>query len=377
MPEAGWLLLLLFLGCCSLIVIVLLKPLSLREVYLRRPPLATPRVSKPVASPAPIEDTPPLLPAPNSLPLAQWLDIVNDQPDDYPHTLIIGTSGTGKTTLAQAVASSRTDFLVILDPKWRPGRWGGLPAVPIDDDGNYTQIESAIVALLSELTGRLVSLKQGVTEFGQLTIIAEELPTVISECPSASLLIKRVGRLGRELRIRLVGISQSMRVKSLGLAGEGDALDNYTVIRLGKAAIKAVPEARLMTRPAILEQQGETSMIDVTGIMSLVSAPVAHTRAWPLLLPPPVAQPNEEKQDLLIETKQNSEYDTQPNFSLEEIGVVAALIAQDVEDGEAIRRMPRYNRRKHKAYSAYYEELKVGMKEQKTLLELVEETPSS
>src|SRR5262245_40606968 len=43
--------------------------------------------------------------APSSVPLtlANWLAIVNDHPDDAPHTLIVGTTGTGKTTLAQAI----------------------------------------------------------------------------------------------------------------------------------------------------------------------------------------------------------------------------------------------------------------------------------
>src|SRR5262249_913395 len=161
-------------------------------------------------------------------------------------------------------------YLVILDPKWSPGKWGGLPAVPIDDDGTYTQIEAAIKALLAELNGRLGSLKQGVSQFDELTIVTEELPTLISECPSASTLFKQMGGMGGELSIRLVGLSESERVKSLGIAGEGDAVDNYTLIRLGKSAINALSEARTMHRPAVLEWRGENYLMELGEILQLI-----------------------------------------------------------------------------------------------------------
>jgi len=298
--------------------------------------------------------------------MREWLPIVNERPDDAPHTLIIGTSGTGKTTLAQALTVSRTGKLAILDPKWTPGRWGGLPAVAIDDNGGYTQIEAAIKVLLEELTARLVSLKQGVSDFDDLTIIAEELPTLVDDCPSASTLFKKIGRLGRELRIRLVGLSQSERVKSLGIAGEGDAKDNYTLIRLGKAAIGVVGEARTLPYPAVLEWRGEYYLMELGGILHLSQLPIPAFRYWPIAPPETVTLKHSLQQHQKERLKKNGtdEADSTPvnlQFSVEEIGSIASLIVSGVDKSKAVRAMPRYNRRQHKGYVAYYERLRQGM----------------
>jgi hypothetical protein len=211
-----------------------------------------------------------------------WLAIVNDRPDDAPHTLVVGPTGVGKTTFAQAIAVEREGKVAILDPKWKPGKWGGAPAVPIDDDGRYTQIEAAIQSLLAELNGRLVAMKRGQTDFEPLTIIAEELPTLVDECGSAPMLFKQMGRLGRELRIRLIGLSQSERVKSLGIEGEGDAKDNYAIIRLGKAASAVLPALRSVPRPAALEWHGEQHALDVMGVVELTARPISSARWWQL-----------------------------------------------------------------------------------------------
>jgi energy-coupling factor transporter ATP-binding protein EcfA2 len=300
---------------------------------------------------------------------SEWLARVNDNPDEAPHTLIIGPSGAGKTTIAQAIAATRPGYLAILDMKWQPGKWGGLPAIPIDDDGRYTQLEAALKALLAELSARLVSLKQGITEFPELAIIAEEWPTLTKECPSASELFKQVGRLGRELRVRFVGLSQSERVKSLGIVGEGDALDNYTVIRLGKAALDLVPEARTLERPAVLEWKGEQYLLTLAGIVYLSNRTMPPSRSWVMLERTNALQ----KQGLQHTLQQYSPHeilqgdtrkDTQLRFSVDEIGAIVSLILNNTDTANAVRQMPRYNRSKHKEYVAYYERLRDVLKAQ-------------
>jgi hypothetical protein len=368
MPEAGWLLLLLFLGVCSLIAVAVLWP-SFRRVHNQAGQdyqigSEAHAFTSPALSITPPEEDSPKAPIVKMrmLPVQAWLEIVNQKPDEAPHTLIIGPSGTGKTTLAEAIVSTRAGMVAILDMKWTPGKWGNLPAIPIDDDGKYTQIERAAKSLLAELNDRLVSLKQGVTTFTELTIVVEELPTVVDECPSGATLFKQIGRLGRELHIRLVGLSQSERVKSLGIAGEGDAKDNYLLIRLGKFAIALMPESRGLNRPAVLEWQGEHYLMHINGILHLSRYPQFSSRAWAF----PSGEAGLQKQDLKLMPKQTQKPDDSTEalfltFSAEELGKVAVLIIKGVERGKAIRAMPRYSRKQHKEFAAFFDQLRESM----------------
>jgi hypothetical protein len=170
--------------------------------------------------------------------------------------------------------------VIILDPKWKPGKWGGAPAVSIDDDLSYTAIEQACLDVLDELKQRQVALKSGTDSFTPLTVIVEELPTVLDECPTAPQLFKRLGQIGRELRIRVIGLSQSDRVKTLKLEGEGDARNNYTFIRLGEHAMKVAPAAATMQRAATLEWRGKHLLIDTSEVPTLVQQPIAQSRWW-------------------------------------------------------------------------------------------------
>jgi hypothetical protein len=352
MPEAGWLLLLLFLGLCSLIVVAVLWP------SYRRAHAGVHQTIDEMHSFIAVEQSPEMPSSVRMLPVAGWLKIVNQQPDDAPHTLIIGSSGSGKTTLAQVIVSTRSGKVAILDPKWTPGKWGNLPSIPIDDDGTYTQIEAALKSLLSELNSRLVLMKQGQTSFDELTVVVEELPTVVDECPSGASLFKQIGRLGRELRIRLVGLSQSERVKSLGIAGEGDAKDNYLLIRLGKAAIAVEASSRTLSRPAVLEWRGEHHLMHLDGITYLARYPLPQSRSWSF-------QSVTVKQGLKLISKQGEEPSDPLSLTLsaEEVGRVALLIIRGVERKEAIRAMPRYSRKQHKEYALFYDQLKDVLKE--------------
>ncbi len=211
--------------------------------------------------------------------VATWLQVVNDQPET-PHTLIVGPTRAGKTTIAGAIAATRPGRVAILDPKWRPGKWGDAPATPIDDDGGFIELELACSALLGELQQRLAALKRGQLAFEPLTIIVEELPALVKECPSAARLFLRIGQLGAELELRLVGISQSERVKSLGIEGEGDARANFCFVRVGDTAATVVPEAQRMARPAVLTWRGQHFPIDTTGLDVLARRPIDPARWW-------------------------------------------------------------------------------------------------
>lgn len=219
------------------------------------------------------------IPLDTVIPRHVWLMLINEQYNEAPHTLLVGSTGSGKTYLAQAIIASRKGKVCILDPKWKPGKWGGLQAVTLNDDLTYTDIEVACQNVLSELKRRQLALKGGVDSFEELTVLVEELPTVLEECPTAAILFKRLGQLGRELRIRVIGLSQSDRVKTLKIEGEGDTRANYLFIRLGDHATKVNPYASKLARPATIEWGNKNYPMDTAGIDDLVAIPI-HNRQW-------------------------------------------------------------------------------------------------
>jgi hypothetical protein len=278
--------LVIFAGIWKLVEMFILIPFINRSIATKAasreytdgslPPLQTRRPSKDTPS------TPDSTPAkePRIYPHHLWMKIVQEKPDESPHTLIIGSTGSGKTWLAQALATARTGGVAILDPKWKPGKWGGAPVTTVDDDLSYTSLEEACQSLLGELKKRQVALKYGQETFQPLTVVVEELPTMLDECPTAPLLFKRLGQLGRELRIRVIGLSQSDRVKTLKLEGEGDARSNYLFIRLGEHALKVCPAAAALARPACIEWHKNNYPIDVSRVPELVQQPIPPARWW-------------------------------------------------------------------------------------------------
>jgi hypothetical protein len=56
------------------------------------------------------------------------------------HLLIIGNTDSGKTTLVRALLPGKRGALLVIDPKNRPGKWGQIQAIGLDDDAEYTQI---------------------------------------------------------------------------------------------------------------------------------------------------------------------------------------------------------------------------------------------
>ncbi len=102
-----------------------------------------------------------------------------------------------------------------------------------------------------------------------LTIVCDDFPVLVSEVGKpAATLFKLVGRLGRSLQVRLVVLSQSDRVKSLGLSGEGDAAENYIRVDLARG------------HRAMLQYEGYALPLDTQEVPALANRPSDPQRAW-------------------------------------------------------------------------------------------------
>lgn len=166
-----------------------------------------------------------------AIPAREWIRYVSENPQGAPHLLLAGPSGSGKTTLATSLLAARPGQVLIITGKTGDA-WGGLPAVEIDDDGSYRTAEATFTALDAEVKRRLVAAKRGTLTSAWLTVCLDDYAELRSECPAADSPFRTIARLGRSLRVRLIVLSDSDQVKSLGLEGEGAMRGNFVVLRL-------------------------------------------------------------------------------------------------------------------------------------------------
>jgi hypothetical protein len=190
------------------------------------------------------------------------------------HLLIIGNTDSGKTTLVRALLPGKRGALLVIDPKNRPGKWGQIQAIGLDDDAEYTQIEQALQQVLRELRQRQRALNHGETDFQPLTVVVDEAPDVADECSTFPLLFKRVGSVGRELQISLIVLSQRSTVRALGIEGDGQSRDNFTKILMGKFARQAAPSLAGQRYCAVLDAEGDQHVLDVAPLPTYAQLPL-------------------------------------------------------------------------------------------------------
>jgi hypothetical protein len=233
--------------------------------------LATPPHPPPATQPAAASST---TAPPAVLPWKQWrLQAVHAH-----HLLIIGNTDSGKTTLVRALLTGKRGNILIIDPKNRPGKWGDITAIGLDDDAEYTRIDQALQHVLHELRQRQKALNHGSTDFTPLTVVVDEAPDVADECAAFPTLFKRVGSVGRELHISLIVLSQRSTVKPLGIEGDGQSRDNFTKILMGSFARRFVPALAGQRYCAILDNDSEQHILDVSPLPTYARLPLtAHT----------------------------------------------------------------------------------------------------
>lgn len=204
-------------------------------------------------------------------------------PLTYGHVLIAGETGSGKSTALLAILKRRQQ-VVVLDPHSTPGSWGD--AQVIGGGRDFTAIGHYMQQMRHLLTNRYAQRAQGMTQFEPLTVATDEMPAIIAALGSQVDEVWREWlREGRKVGLFFVVSTQSTRVKTLGIRGEGDLLENFTyVLVLGKLATTLYPTlAQPMERPAILRM--------VRGVRPVLipnELPETHTSTTsnPVMMPP-------------------------------------------------------------------------------------------
>ena len=196
-----------------------------------------------------------------------WVACVNATPEQAPHLVVAGPTGTGKTTLVTGLLHTRPGQIVIITAKTGDA-WGGLPAVVIDDDGSFTTAAAVFAALLVDVKRRLVATKHQRDPGPWLTVVLDDYPALRDACAAADETFILIARLGRSLRVRLIVLSYSGLVKELGLEGKGESRDHFVWIRLDRQ------------RRATLVWDEETHSLDTALVVAMAQRPLDVSRVW-------------------------------------------------------------------------------------------------
>jgi hypothetical protein len=168
------------------------------------------------------------------------------------HVLIAGETGSGKSTAMLAVLKHRQQ-VVVLDPHNTPGSWGN--AQVIGGGRDFESIGRFMQQMHHLLSQRYAQRAQGMSRFEPLTVATDEMPAIVASLGRQMDDVWRAWlREGRKVGLFFVVSTQSTRVRTLGIRGEGDLLENFSyVMILGKLAANQYPDlVHQMERPAIL-----------------------------------------------------------------------------------------------------------------------------
>lgn len=173
------------------------------------------------------------------------------------HMLIAGETGSGKSTAAAAVAVNRANVRV-LDPHWNGADWPGLEVIGGGRD--FEAIRASMDAMRELLRARYAERLDGRDDFEPFTVFVDEMPAIVSALGREVRDFWREWlREGRKVGLYLVLLTQSTRVRTLGIEGERDVLENFgAVLVLGKLAVAEHPRlVEGMAWPAVLQTMGE------------------------------------------------------------------------------------------------------------------------
>lgn len=191
-------------------------------------------------------------PAPDdSPPLADFDSIL----DEGTGIAILGNSGSGKSSVARYLVGlmGAGTQVIVLDPH-NDDCWGDLPVV-----WQIDQIERQLRLLMEELQDRKAHRRRE----PKVAVICDEWPAVRLEIKrTADEYILRAGSEFRKFGMLNLFCSQSGNVGALGLEGRGDFLENYTLIRLNKIALKYarnLPDQRILKT---LKQQAYCCLVN-------------------------------------------------------------------------------------------------------------------
>lgn len=156
--------------------------------------------------------------------------------DDMRLILIHGSQGTGKTTLLQALAARRqqTSQIIVIDPHAAPSSWLGCSVLGAGE--NYDEIAFSLERIIAEKEKRYREIGQGIVEpdgHQSVTIVIDEWRDIVYYVGTpAKEAFRRLLTSTRKASMSIIVATHTDRAKTLGLEGEYDLKDGFTVVKL-------------------------------------------------------------------------------------------------------------------------------------------------
>jgi hypothetical protein len=181
----------------------------------------------------------------------------------HAHTAIIGSTGTGKTTLTTWLASQLQGEALVIDPHYCAGDWSGLHVVGAGQ--NYSEVADVMQLALGEMARRYKLRNQGQREFTPLTLIIEEVGSIADDPASAETckyFLPKMLRESRKTGIKLFLLNHGGEVDQWGLKGKGSIRACMNIVRLGEFAIDYAKSTKDQAIIDTVNQMQRPAMVD-------------------------------------------------------------------------------------------------------------------
>jgi len=175
--------------------------------------------------------------------------------------MILGETGSGKSTICKYLVSQVNAPCLIIDPHASPTDWRGF--VVIGSGRNYEAIATEFERLANLMQIRYEARDKGISQFDPLIVIIDEFPAIASSLgKGATDTVKLLAREARKVSIRMCLLSQGAEVKTLGLEGEGSIRECFAMLRLGNFALSHGKSLKDKAIGEALEQSDHPAMLD-------------------------------------------------------------------------------------------------------------------
>jgi hypothetical protein len=152
-----------------------------------------------------------------------------------PHILVLGETGSGKSTLVKFLVSHAIAPALVLDSHAAPDDWQTLNVIGMGRD--YEAIGKEVERLVALMDARYEARKLGQKKFEPLIVILDEFPACVANLGKGfTEAIMLLVREARKIGIRLIVLSQGAEVKALGIEGQGSIRECFAIVSLGKFA---------------------------------------------------------------------------------------------------------------------------------------------